>query len=59
MQRNAFACVSNARPSVDLSTAKIISGTNIPVIIPQKSCWNGYPIMVFENKKSSFKIVKQ
>ena len=35
MQWNAFACVSNARPSVDLSTAKIISGTNI--IIPQKS----------------------
>ena len=35
MQRNVFACVSNARPSVDLSTAKIISGTNI--IIRQKS----------------------
>ena len=35
MQRNAFACVSNARPFVDLSTAKIISGTNI--IIPHKS----------------------
>ena len=35
MQQNSFACVSNARPSVDLSTAKTISGTNI--IIPQKS----------------------
>ena len=35
MQRNAFACVSNARPFVDLSTVKIISVTNI--IIPQKS----------------------
>ena len=37
MQQNTFACVSNARLFVDLSTAKIISGTNIITGIPQNS----------------------
>ena len=56
MQPNAFACVSNARPFVDLSTAKIYFRYKHNY---STKVMNGYPVMVFENKNSSFKIVKQ
>ena len=51
MQRNAFACVSNNRPFVLLSTAKIYFRYNHDY---STKVMNGYPVMVFENKNSSF-----
>ena len=56
MQQNVFACVSNARPFVALSTAKIYFRYKHNYSTKVTS---GYPIIILENENSSFQIVKQ